>query len=203
MLFDFYFIHNYKTSGTTIFKQLDNEYIKRYYGRMTFNDYINKNKDVNINTKYLKTLNIPPEQHISIDHILLDNLIHLNIIPKNKIQNMKFMMIVREPIERFISICNFEKIEPQKLLNELKNNNRNYFQHTFMVNKHNIKVKTIKMNNKTSIINFFKQFNINLDLNVKLNVSEKKYTINDLSKNDISFLKKFYRKDYFLYNHSE
>jgi hypothetical protein len=42
-----------------------------------------------------------------------------------------------------------------------------------MVNKHNIKVKTIKMNNKTSIINFFKQFNINLDLNVKLNVSEK------------------------------
>lgn len=172
MLFDFYFIHNYKTSGTTIFNQLDNEYKKRYYGRMTFNDYINKNKNV-------------------------------NIIPKNKIHNMKFMMIVREPIERFISICNFEKIEPQKLLNELKNNNRNYFQHTFMVNKHNIKVKTIKMNNKTSIINFFKQFNINLDLNVKLNVSEKKYTINDLSKNDISFLKKFYRKDYFLYNHSK
>ena len=59
------------------------------------------------------------------------------------------------------------------------------------------------MNNRTSIINFFKQFNINLDLNVKLNVSEKKYTINDLSKNNISFLKKFYRKDYFLYNHSE
>lgn len=50
------------------------------------------------------------------------------------------------------------------------------------------------MNNRTSIINFFKQFNINLDLNVKLNVSEKKYTINDLSKNNISFLKKFYRK---------
>jgi hypothetical protein len=48
MLFDFYFIHNYKTSGTTIFNQLDNEYKKRYYGRMTFNDYINKNKDVNI-----------------------------------------------------------------------------------------------------------------------------------------------------------
>jgi len=50
---------------------------------MTFNDYINKNKNVNIYTKYLKTLNIPPEQHIFIDHILLDNLIHLNIIPKN------------------------------------------------------------------------------------------------------------------------
>ena len=99
MLFDFYFIHNYKTSGTTIFNQLDNEYKKRYYGRMTFNDYINKNKNVNINTKYLKTLNIPPEQHISIDHIFLDNLIHLNIIPKNKIQNIKFIMIVREPID--------------------------------------------------------------------------------------------------------
>ena len=28
MLFDFYFIHNYKTSGTIIFNQLDNEYKK-------------------------------------------------------------------------------------------------------------------------------------------------------------------------------
>ena len=68
---------------------------------------------------------------------------------------MKFMMIVREPIERFISICNFENIEPHKLLNELKNNNCNYFQHTIMVNKHNIKVKTIKMNNKNIHNKFF------------------------------------------------
>ena len=59
MLFDFYFIHNYKTSGTTIFNQLDNEYKTRYCGSMTFNDYININKDVN--THYLKTLNIPTE----------------------------------------------------------------------------------------------------------------------------------------------
>ena len=44
MLFYFYFIHNYKTSGTTIFNQLDNEYKKRYYDRITFNDYINKKK---------------------------------------------------------------------------------------------------------------------------------------------------------------
>ena len=85
---------------------------------------------------------------------------------------MKFMMIVREPIERFISICNFKNIEPQKFLNSFKNNNHNYFQYTYIINKHNIKVKTIKMNNKTSIINCLKKYTIN-DISFLKNSTEK------------------------------
>ena len=42
----------------------------------------------------------------AIDHIHYDRLIAMGFI-KIPINEVKFIMIVREPIERFISVCNY------------------------------------------------------------------------------------------------
>ena len=56
------------------------------------------------------------------------------------------------------------------------------------------------MEDKKGIENFFKKFNISIDLNKKRNESKKKYKISDISKEDMIFLKKHFAKDIKLYN---
>ena len=56
------------------------------------------------------------------------------------------------------------------------------------------------MEDKIGIINFFKQFGINMNLDIEKNVSIKKYNICDISHEDMIFLKNFFKEDYDLYN---
>ena len=99
----FYFIHNYKTAGTTIISQLPKSYQKYLYGRPTFNELKKIYLGLKINKIKAK---YPINEKISIDHLSIDNLVEFGLLklPPKKI---KFMMIMRDPIKRFISICNF------------------------------------------------------------------------------------------------
>ena len=67
------------------------------------NDVIDKNNGLQINK--LSKINL--NKKMSIDHLHIDVIISLGLIkiPLNKI---KFMMIIRDPIERFVSICNYQ-----------------------------------------------------------------------------------------------
>jgi hypothetical protein len=201
---DYYFIHNYKTAGTTIISQLDDNYKNRYYGFKTFREYVKKNPNVNLNLELdlLHRLNFS-ETGVSIDHIHIDTLIYLNIIEKRKIPKTSFMMIIRNPIERFLSICNFDKISPKALIEKLENGiGDNFFQYKLINNNHGIKVKLFKLENKLGIKKWFSNFNQNINLNQQKNVSKKLYTYQNLSKFDLEFLKNFYKKDFELYNNA-
>ena len=53
-----------------------------------------------------KLTNLNMNKKISIDHLHLNKIIDLGLF-KIPLQKIKFMMIMREPIDRFISICNY------------------------------------------------------------------------------------------------
>ena len=200
----FYFIHNYKTLGTTICSQLSTYYKKRYYGHKTFLDWERDNFPLKINRKALELLPFSYQKPVSIDHIHLDQLIELNILPKHQVNKISFAMIVRDPIERFISICNFHNTSPAQIIENLKNKTGdNFYQFKLLINSHNINIKTIKMVNAKSIVDWFNKFNVKMDLTKRLNVSTKKYAITDLKPEEFNFLKEFYKEDFKLYEESE
>lgn len=200
----FYFIHNYKTLGTTIFDQMNTNYKKRYYGHISFEKWEKQNYPVKLNKKEITDTHMSYTIPLSIDHLCINKLIHLNIIPQTQLSKISFMMIVREPIERFISICNYHDEKPSQLLKKLKNKEGdNFFQSKLLNNNYNLKINTIKMTNKKAISTWFSKHGVKVDLSKRLNVSKKKYSIEDLTKDDIEYLRIFYKDDYILYNNAQ
>lgn len=164
--YQFYFIHNYKTLGTTIYSQLPRKYKDIYYGYRTIKNIIDKNPELNLKPD----MNI--NEKVSIDHVHIDRLINMRFF--NNLNKISFMMIIRDPIDRFISICNFHNVSIDESIHRLKNKIGDPFhQHRLYENNNNLKIKLYKMTSKQKIINFFKQFNINIDLSIKKNVSKK------------------------------
>ena len=186
-MFPFWFIHNYKTMGTTIFRQLPQNYTNTYFGHRLIPG----------SPQQIQALGFLPRRKYSIDHLPMDALIALGMVP-NATQlshNNAIMMIVRNPFDRFLSICNYENIHPDALIGRVKiRNNQQYKQ---VMNHHGLKVYTIKMESKEKIIEFFKRFGISIDLSVTRNVSQKKYTLTDAHK---EFIREFYKVDFDLYN---
>jgi hypothetical protein len=139
----------------------------------------------------------------------MDALIALGMVP-NAIElsaNNAIMMIVRDPFARFLSICNFENINPDALMERVKNvrlphqyenglKNYQTHQHTHLVNAHGLKVYTVKMESKDKIVEFFKRFGVTIDLSVTFKVSEKRYTLTEVHK---EFIREFYKIDFELY----
>lgn len=192
MDFEFWFIHNYKTMGTTIFKQLPAAYRNKFYGR----------RIIQAPPEKLKELGITPGRPCAIDHLHIDRLIALGMVPNAAAlsANNAIMMIVRNPIDRFLSICNFEKISPDDFIVRLKHNvGDNKFQHKHVANAHGLKVLTIKMENKPLIQAFFQRFGVTLDLTKSMNVSEKRYK---LTEEHLDFIREFYKEDFALYRNA-
>lgn len=191
----FFLIHNYKTLGTTIYSQLPKTYTDVFYGSKTLLDIETTNPSIQINPDYDKT------KQVSIDHYHVDKLVDIGLLSSKEIRNLKFMMIVRDPLERFISICNYQNISPKVLISNLKQKKGDdFFQHKLIKSKFNFDVVLYKMKNKRGIIDFFKSHDIDLNLEKKLNVSEKHFSIKDMTTEDIEFVKNFYQEDYNLFD---
>ena len=198
----FFFIHNYKTLGTTILSQLPPLYRAFFFGQATLAEFEAKNRI---------RLNRTPEfaakwatSRVSIDHLHLDTLFDLGLLGPRNVQNMQCMMVVRDPIDRFISICNYENVPPGRMIANItcgKDNGRH--QHLFATSsQHDWKIVCIKMTNSDAIVQFFRQFNVHIDLSVRMNVSQKKFKRSRLTKAQIDFLTQFYEVDYALFKNA-
>jgi hypothetical protein len=204
--FDFFFIHIYKNMGTTIHNQLPDAYNKKYYGQMTVDEYEKLNNitlDRDVFKNLFKNSLYTNNNRVSFDHIHLDDLYDLGILNDYDIKNKKCIGIIREPIERFISICNFIDSTPAKLINKIKTQgdiSDQYKQSSFYDQKYGWNIELFKMDDKDKIIQWFEQFGIDINLDITKNTSNHKYTINDLTYDQISYLKELYKEDYELYN---
>lgn len=195
----YFFIHNYKTLGTTIMSQLPAQYRKLFYGQCTLAEFEARNK---------LRLNRLPEysgewttRNVNIDHLHLDTLFDLGLLGPRNVQNMKCVMLVRDPIDRFISICNFENKSPAQLIADIKGGEDDgRHQYVFAEGRRNWKIVCIKNTSSQQIVIFFKKFGVNIDLSVKLNVSQKQFSRKDMTEEDISFLTRFYVKDFELFH---
>ena len=169
---EFYFIHIPKNMGTIIHYNLPKKYNKKYYSYGF------------LNGKYYL---------LARDHILIDDIIKI----EPKIMRIPMIAIIREPLDRFISICNFMSISPdvgiekcKKFKNETKptfKNNFNFFipQVKFIKSKHNLDLTLFTMENKEGIKKWFESKNVKLDLSIKINSSNK---IGDVKRRCIQFL---------------
>lgn len=199
--FPFFFIHINKNMGTTILMQLSEQYKKKFYGLTTIEEYEKKN---NVLLSHKKE--IYGSEQFSIDHLSLDELLQLGILNPIDIKQIQCICIVRDPIERFISQCNFVSRSPEQYIDKVKNDEMFYSEdlrkkHSFYLNlNHNWNITMFDINNKNQIVQWFKRFNVEIDLNRFENVSEKKYTIEQLTEEQLIFFKEYYKDDFELFN---
>lgn len=187
----FFFIHTYKNMGTTIEQQLPESYILRFWGRKTIKQWEILNNEKVINNSFGIDL-------VSIDHINIDNLYEMNIIDDEDVRNRKFVGLVRNPIERFMSMCYFENKTVEDFLYKTEHIQRLKSQYYSFSTKHNIDLTLILMEEKELIKMWFSKFNVNLNLDIKKNVSEKK--IITLTEQELEKIKDIFEKDFILYD---
>ena len=182
----FYFIHIPKNMGTLVHYNLPKSYNDKYY----MFGYLNNN--------LLFTMR---------NHILIDDLIKYD----STLLNLPMIAIIREPITRFISICNFIQVNPKYVIGLCKK-----FGHTtypsiynlfntilpqikFLTSKHNLNIQVFRLEDKINIRNAFLKYDLDIEFNKKINESKKTYSINNLTKDDLDFLNNYYNEDIKLY----
>lgn len=194
--------------GTTIYGQLPQGYRKRFYGQKTYGKWQFDNGEKLLNPLlYFK--NDTPK---SIDHIPLPDCLKLGILTETDFETRKFIGLVREPVSRFLSICNFKNLRPGTLIGLIKNKNaQNLYNESMNVNNATqvesfvsplpIDLTLIVIEEKELIKEWFAKFNITLDLDIHRNVSNKIFTEKDLTKEHLDFIHNHFKSDFDLYNH--
>ena len=162
----FYFIHIPKNMGMNVFTSLPNKYFDKYFGC----GYTKKN-----------IFNLARSHFILND--IYEHYPECINIPK--------IAIIREPIDRFISICNFYRISPNffiKVCNYNKNSkvtlptiynllNFTKRQYEFIETNKNDNIILLDFKDKDKIYNTFKSFNVIIDIKTKKNKSKYIYIV--------------------------
>ena len=182
----FYFIHIPKNMGTLVHYNLPKSYNDKYY----MFGYLNNNLLFSMR-----------------NHILIDDLIKYD----SALLDLPMIAILREPITRFISICNFIQVNPKYVISLCKR-----FGHTtypsiynlfntilpqikFITSKYNLNIQVFRLEDKINIRNAFLKYDLDIDYNKKINESKETYSINNLTKDDLDFLNNYYNEDIKLY----
>jgi hypothetical protein len=170
---NFYFIHTYKNMGTTILKQLPTSYTRRFYGVRKIQNNL-----------------------VSIDHLPIDRLFDLKILNEDDILKRKFIGLVRSPIERFISMCNFEGKTTKEMIYLSRQSPKLKLQFFSFETTHKIDLTLILMDRKDLICDWFSKHGINLNLDI---IENKSFGSTDIEDNDIEEIKNIFEKDFTLY----
>jgi hypothetical protein len=191
----FFFIHTYKNLGTSVILQLHEEYRVRFFGNKTMDTWEIDNKEL-LNHETKANLFPQKDKLISIDHIKIDEMLSLGILDKWDLNNRKFLSIIREPLDRFLSMCNYLKKHPKEMMRYLKPWHK---QTSSFESSHPIDNTLILMEKSKLIEQWFEQFDIKITLDKKLNVSNKQYFIDDICEDDLEKIRKFFEDDFNLY----
>jgi len=170
---DFYFIHTYKNMGTTILKQLPVSYCKKFYGKRKVQGEL-----------------------VSIDHLPTDRLFDLKILDDDDILKRKFIGLIRSPVERFISMCNFEGKTDKEMIYLSRQNPKSKLQFFSFETTHKIDLTLILMDRKDLICDWFSKHGINLNLDI---IENKSFGSTEIEDNDIEEIKNIFEKDFTLY----
>lgn len=204
-----FFVHIPKNMGTFIYEKFYNsESDTKFYGLYdSIEEYAKKHTithNILNNTK-----------QISIDHLTPFELLRLGILTEEECKAI-FFLILREPVKRFISLCNYWDISPDTLIynitkiDVLKKTRYNLFQHfrpqsdyiheTLKVSPN---LRIFSMDNKTEIIEFLKENfpEKNVDFSEKIYASTRLiYTISSLTEKHMNFIHDYYREDFVWFN---
>ena len=203
-LYTFYFIHIAKCAGTAILCQLPKDYLNKYY-----NEYHKRDSRL----KHLDFKKYPHIQRVSLDHLTLQEAFDIKIIGNYDLTNKDFVVIWRNPIHRFISICNHFKITPNILINRLKKPKNDPIIKTGMgrkswymttndilkINGRRIKSVDLLLDDFDSIIQYFKTQGIKI-INHNPSHCNNIYSVKDLTEQQLNFVKNFYKEDIIIYN---
>lgn len=185
----FYFIHIPKNMGMNIISSLPYNYTNQYFGI----GYTKKNKII-----------------LSRSHLILNDVYthypECIYIPK--------IAIIRNPVDRFLSMCNFHRISPNffiKVCNYNKKNKQtlptiyNLFnftkrQYEFIKTNKNDNIILLDFKDRDKIYNTFKKFNVLINVYKKKNESQIIYSKKHLTDYHLKFINEYYKKDFILYN---
>lgn len=202
----YYFIHNYKTMGTTIISQLPDDYKSRFTRLWVLKDWEEKYGALNYFDTY------EDSSTILLNHTLVSEQVKLGIIKSPEL--VDFLMVFRNPLERFASMCNFENISGYRMMMKIKRklyDNRMaalYVQQVELIKGFNYKSLTIvKMEENEKIEEWFKLRNIDVDMSIVRNSSaarkhrrKKLIYSTSLSTEVVDFVNEYYKDDIDYYN---
>jgi len=207
-----FFVHIPKNMGNFIYQKyydIKKEDKNKFYG---FYDSI---------VEYYKTYKFPyiiennnNYKSISIDHLTPHELLNLGIMKPSESSKYIFFAIMREPLDRFISLCNYWDVPPNQLIynitkiNLLKQTAYNLFQHLRPQNDYINDIKRVtnkyrifSMNKKNQIRDFLATYFPNKSVNFEEKVyhSRDKYNTSMLSRENMNFINKYYKDDFQLF----
>jgi hypothetical protein len=210
-----FFVHIPKNMGNFIYKnylnvgQTDKT---RFYG--LYDSIYNYFNIMNIKFSKNSLLDLY-DSTISIDHLTPFELLKLHIMNLEESNQYFYIAILREPMERFLSLCNYWDISPNQLIYNiskidiLKKTKYNLYQHlrpqSDYINDlkhitHNYRIFT--MAKKGELRDFLLEYfpDKNVDFEERVYKSRDKYNESMLSNENKIFIHKYYKEDFNLFN---